>query len=102
MGMAEQPPADASQPPRPAPARRRGAELEQAILRAAAEELTESGYGGMTMERVARRAGTNKNTIYRRWPNRAALGIAAYRQLPGAPPPRPPNGGPRGGVPGAV
>src|SRR5262249_18152635 len=25
--------------------------------------------------------GTNKNTIYRRWPSRAALGIAAYRQL---------------------
>jgi AcrR family transcriptional regulator len=61
--------------------RRRGAELEQAILRAAAEELTESGYAGMTMERVARRAGANKNTIYRRWPNRASLGIAAYRQL---------------------
>jgi AcrR family transcriptional regulator len=63
------------------PARRRGAELEQAILRAAAGELAESGYAGMSMERVARRAGTNKNTIYRRWPNRAALGIAAYREL---------------------
>ena len=33
------------------------------------------------MERVARRAGTNKNAIYRRWPNRAALGVAAYRHL---------------------
>jgi AcrR family transcriptional regulator len=66
------------------PARRRGAALEQAILQAAAEELTESGYAGMTMDRVARRAGTNKNTIYRRWPNRAALGIAAYRQLAAA------------------
>jgi AcrR family transcriptional regulator len=33
------------------------------------------------MDRVARRAGTNKNTIYRRWPSRAALGIAAYRRL---------------------
>ena len=61
--------------------RRRGAVLEQAILRAAMDELTESGYPGLTMERVARRAGTNKNAIYRRWPNRAALGIAAYRQL---------------------
>lgn len=66
------------------PTRRRGAELERAVLRAAAEELTESGYDGMTMDRVARRAGTNKNTIYRRWPNRAALGIAAYRQLAAA------------------
>src|SRR5262245_62537286 len=33
------------------------------------------------MDRVARRAGTNKNAIYRRWPNRAALGLAAYREL---------------------
>ncbi|MFC8845307.1 MULTISPECIES: TetR/AcrR family transcriptional regulator [unclassified Micromonospora] len=61
--------------------RRRGALLEQAILRAAADELRESGYAGLTMDRVARRAGTNKNAIYRRWPNRAALGVAAYRQL---------------------
>ncbi|MFI5845901.1 TetR/AcrR family transcriptional regulator [Catenuloplanes sp. NPDC051500] len=61
--------------------RRRGAELEQAILHAAAEELRESGYPGMTMDRVAARAGTNKNAIYRRWPHRAALGIAAYRHL---------------------
>ncbi|WP_433825832.1 TetR/AcrR family transcriptional regulator [Actinoplanes sp. CA-015351] len=61
--------------------RRRGAELEQAILQAAAQELRESGYPGMTMDAVATRAGTNKNAIYRRWPNRAALGIAAYRHL---------------------
>jgi AcrR family transcriptional regulator len=63
------------------PSRRRGAVLEEAILRAAAEELTESGYPGLTMDRVAKRAGTNKNAIYRRWPDRLALGIAAYRQL---------------------
>lgn len=61
--------------------RRRGDVLEQAILHAAADELVESGYPGLTMDRVAQRAGTNKNTIYRRWPNRAALGVAAYRLL---------------------
>ncbi|MEV4513653.1 TetR/AcrR family transcriptional regulator [Dactylosporangium sp. NPDC049525] len=61
--------------------RRRGATLETAILHAAAAELTEHGYAGLTMDRVARRAGTNKNAIYRRWPDRLALGIAAYRQL---------------------
>jgi len=61
--------------------RRRGAVLEEAILRAAADELTESGYAGLTMDRVARRAGTNKNAIYRRWPNRATLGVAAYKLL---------------------
>ncbi len=61
--------------------RRRGAALEEAILRAAAAELTEGGYPGLTMDRVAKRAGTNKNAIYRRWPDRLALGIAAYRKL---------------------
>ncbi|GAA3013228.1 TetR/AcrR family transcriptional regulator [Streptosporangium longisporum] len=61
--------------------RRRGAALEEAILRAAAEELTEAGYAGLTMDGVAARAGTNKNAIYRRWPNRLSLGIAAYRRL---------------------
>jgi AcrR family transcriptional regulator len=61
--------------------RRRGTELAEAILRAAADELAEAGYPGLTMERVAQRAGTNKNAIYRRWPNRAALGVAAYRHL---------------------
>ncbi|MBF6330542.1 TetR/AcrR family transcriptional regulator [Nocardia transvalensis] len=61
--------------------RRRGAALEEAILQAAADELTESGYAGLTMDKVAARAGTNKNAIYRRWPNRLTLAIAAYRQL---------------------
>lgn len=55
--------------------------LEDAILRAAAEELAEHGYAGLSMEAVARRAGTNKNAIYRRWSGRAALGVAAYRHL---------------------
>ena len=61
--------------------RRRGAALEEAILRAAVDELTESGFAGLTMDRVAKRAGTNKNAIYRRWPDRLALGVAAYREL---------------------
>ncbi|GAA0361708.1 TetR/AcrR family transcriptional regulator [Microbispora corallina] len=83
---------------RPGPARRRGAALEQAILRAAADELAESGYAGLTMDRVARRAGTNKNAIYRRWPNRAALGVAAYRQLVEAESEPPDTGDLRGDV----
>jgi AcrR family transcriptional regulator len=33
------------------------------------------------MDAVAARAGTSKNVIYRRWPNRAALSVAAYRQM---------------------
>jgi AcrR family transcriptional regulator len=54
--------------------------LEQAILSAAVEELTENGYARLTMDRVAQRAGTNKTTIYRRWPSRAALALAAHRR----------------------
>ncbi|MEV5573227.1 TetR/AcrR family transcriptional regulator [Spirillospora sp. NPDC052269] len=61
--------------------RRRGAALEDAILGAAVDELTESGYAGLTMDKVAARAGTNKNAIYRRWPNRLELGVAAYQRL---------------------
>ena len=61
--------------------RRRGAALEEAILRAAADELTQSGYAALTMDKVAARAGTNKNAIYRRWPGRLELGMAAYRRL---------------------
>jgi AcrR family transcriptional regulator len=76
--------------------RRRGEELERAILHAAAEELRESGYSKMTMDRVAARAGTNKNAIYRRWPNRAALGIAAYRHLSDTAMPNPDTGTLRG------
>jgi AcrR family transcriptional regulator len=61
--------------------RRRGAALEQAVLQAAADELIVAGYAGLTMDAVARRAGTNKNAIYRRWPSRATLAVAAYRQM---------------------
>ncbi|MEJ3749082.1 TetR/AcrR family transcriptional regulator [Actinomycetes bacterium KLBMP 9797] len=64
--------------------RRRGAALEQAILQATIQELTEVGFPNLTIDRIAARAGTSKNVIYRRWPNRAALCVAAYRQmLPG-------------------
>ncbi len=76
--------------------RRRGAALEQAILRAAIDELAESGYAGLTMDRVAQRAGTNKNAIYRRWPSRAALGVAAYRALATGDQPLPDTGTLRG------
>lgn len=72
---------DPAKRPREGQTRRRGAVLEEAILDAAVEELTESGFAGLTMDRVAERARTNKNAIYRRWPNRLALGVAAYRRL---------------------
>lgn len=58
--------------------RRRGAELEAAILDAAWAELSEHGYGRLTMEGVAARAGTSKPVLYRRWSSRAELALAAW------------------------
>jgi AcrR family transcriptional regulator len=59
--------------------RRRGATLEHALLDAAWDELQESGYAKLTMERVADRAGTSRAVIYRRWRNRHELVVAAMR-----------------------
>jgi len=59
--------------------RRRGPALEDAILQAAWEEVSEVGYAKLTMEGVAARACTGKAVLYRRWPNRAALVLAAIR-----------------------
>lgn len=62
-----------------AKARRRGAALEAAILDAVWDELDASGYAGLTIENVAARARTGKQVIYRRWPRRADLVLAALR-----------------------
>lgn len=78
--------------------RRRGAELESALLEAAAAELVEHGYDGFTMDGVAARAGTNKNALYRRWPSRTALGVAAYTTMIGRPTDPPDTGDLRGDV----
>ena len=59
--------------------RRRGADLEAAILEAAWEEYTQVGYFDLTFDGVAARAGTSKPVLYRRWPSRPALVLAAMR-----------------------
>ena len=65
----------------PAPAtRRRGTQLEVALLDAAWAELTEVGYSAFTMEGVATRAKTSRAVLYRRWSNRSSLAIAAIRR----------------------
>jgi len=45
----------------------RTARTRAAVLRAVVEVLTENGYAGATVERIAARAGIAKTTIYRRW-----------------------------------
>jgi AcrR family transcriptional regulator len=63
--------------------RRRGADLEEALLEAAWAEITERGYAGLTMEGVAARAGTSRPVIARRWDSKAELTIAAIKQQMG-------------------
>jgi len=57
----------------PAPARRRGKQLEQAIFEAVLEQLVSSGYSRMTMEGVAVGAQTGKAALYRRWTSKEQL-----------------------------
>jgi AcrR family transcriptional regulator len=64
--------------------RRYGATLEDALLQAAWEEVSAVGYANLTMEGVAARARTAKTVLYRRWPNRAALVLAAMRRRVGS------------------
>ena len=63
--------------PRPARRRRHGQELESALLVAAWDELVETGYARLTMESVAKRAVTSEPVLYRRWPNKDQLVLAA-------------------------
>jgi AcrR family transcriptional regulator len=57
--------------------RRRGEELEAALLDAAWAELVAAGFAKMTMESVAARARTGVAVLYRRWSGKDELAIAA-------------------------
>jgi AcrR family transcriptional regulator len=62
--------------PEPPGTRRPGgrtARTRAAVLQAALSELIENGYPGLTVERIAARAGVAKTTIYRRWGGLAGL-----------------------------
>ena len=73
----------------PARGRPRSQESEQAILDATMELLSELGYRSVTVDAIAARAGASKSTIYRRWPTKENLVIAAFGQTPLlTPPPR--------------
>jgi AcrR family transcriptional regulator len=46
-------------------------------------ELAEHGYSGLSLERVARRAGVHKTTLYRRWGTREELVLEAMLERAG-------------------
>jgi AcrR family transcriptional regulator len=69
--------------PRPGrpPGRPRNTRADRAILEAAVQSFIDDGYEGMSMEGVAAAAGVAKTTIYRRWPCKEDLLLAAIDSL---------------------
>ena len=51
------------------------------MLIATTELMAERGYGALTVAAVAIRAGVSKATIYRRWPNKAAIAMDSFLAL---------------------
>lgn len=67
--------------------RPRNAATEKAILTASYDLLLETGFGAVTVEKIAERAKVSKATIYKWWPNKAAVVMdgflsAAMSRLP--------------------
>jgi len=60
--------------------RPRRADADEQILDAALAMLREGGYRQLSLDEVARRAGTAKSSIYRRWPSKAALAAEIVRR----------------------
>jgi AcrR family transcriptional regulator len=63
------------------PGRPRSEAAEQAIIEATLDLFAEQGFEGVCVELVAARAGVGKATIYRRWPNKEELLLAALGSL---------------------
>jgi AcrR family transcriptional regulator len=58
----------------------RTARTRAAVAAALQEELLEVGYGGTTIDRIARRAGVAKTTVYRRWGSVGQLVIDVFAE----------------------
>jgi AcrR family transcriptional regulator len=72
-------PPDRSARPPASRGRPRHPDTDLAILAATFRQLVEVGYGGLSVEAVASAAGVAKTTIYRRYPTKRDLVIAALQ-----------------------
>ncbi|MYW92973.1 TetR/AcrR family transcriptional regulator [Amycolatopsis rubida] len=72
-------------------ARRTAPRAEAAILDAAYELLLTRGLEATTVEAIAQRAGVSKVTVYKWWPNRAAVIMSAFLRRSGEVLPYPEN-----------
>ncbi|MFD7295324.1 TetR/AcrR family transcriptional regulator [Streptomyces sp. NPDC059897] len=66
------------------PGRPRQEHVTRAVLEAVVELVAEEGMGALTMDAVATRAGVSKPAMYRRWPTKQDLIIAAAESRVGA------------------
>jgi AcrR family transcriptional regulator len=55
--------------------------VTEAITEAVLDELADSGYGRLSMEAVARRAGVGKSALYRRWPSKQEMVMAVLAEF---------------------
>jgi AcrR family transcriptional regulator len=74
-------------PPAPSGGRPRDAAIDEAVLDAALTLLARDGYAGLSLASVAAAAGTTRPAIYRRWPDKTALVVAAVARLARVDPP---------------
>lgn len=63
------------------PGRPRDGGAEQRILDVTLAHLSRDGYSRMSIDGIAQAAGVSKPTIYRRWPGKEDLAVAAVAQL---------------------
>ena len=63
------------------PGRPRSERAHRAILQAANELLESEGFAAVTVEAIAERAGVSKATVYRWWPNRAAVVMDGFLSI---------------------
>lgn len=67
--------------PARAPGRPRDPSVDRAIMDAALRLLVEQGYDAMSLEGIASAAGVGKTTIYRRYPGKRELVVAAISSI---------------------
>lgn len=64
----------------PGPGRPRDPEVDARVMEAAIRVYAREGWAGFTIGKVAAEAGTGKSPIYRRWPDKHGLLVAALEQ----------------------
>ncbi len=69
--------------------RPRDAAIDVAVLAATRRQLAESGLAALSVSAVAQEARTTRPAIYRRWPTRLELAVAAVADLAEIAPPEP-------------